>query len=152
VWIAGEGPDTELLRRRHPPSKRLVWLGRIDDDELASRLAGAHALCAPALRGESFGVVLLEAMAARSAVVASDLPGYRAVVSGHGVLVPPHDVAALAGALEKVALDAADGTGVCAPAALDAAVVHASQWSMSEVARQYLALYERVRAGAGEHH
>ncbi len=82
VWVAGEGPDTEWLRRRHPPSERIVWLGRIDDVELASRLAGAHALCAPALRGESFGVVLLEAMAARAAVVASDLPGYAAVVAG----------------------------------------------------------------------
>lgn len=129
-----------------------MWLGRINDDELASRLAGVHALCAPALRGESFGVVLLEAMAARAAVVASDLPGYKAVVSGHGVLVPPGDVAALAGALEKVALDVADETGVCAPAALDAAVAHASHWSMSEVARRYVALYQRVRVEAGLNH
>ncbi len=101
VWVAGEGPDTEALRRRHPPSSRLQWLGRIDDAELASRLAGAHALCAPALRGESFGVVLLEAMAARAAVVASDLPGYAAVVQDHGLLVTPGDPGALAGALER---------------------------------------------------
>jgi len=39
--------------------------------------------------GESFGVVLLEAMAARAAVVASDLAGYEAVVAGHGLLVAP---------------------------------------------------------------
>jgi phosphatidylinositol alpha-mannosyltransferase len=147
IWIAGEGPDTEWLRRRHPPGARVQWLGRIGDDELASRLAGAHVLCAPALRGESFGVVLLEAMAARAAVVASDLPGYAAVVAGHGVLVPPGDVAALAGALQAVAADAAAGTGRCAPGALDAAFAHASQWSMPTVADRYLAVYERVGTG-----
>ncbi len=147
VWIAGEGPDTDRLRRRYPPSGRLLWLGRVDDAELASRLAGAHALCAPALRGESFGVVLLEAMAARATVVASAVPGYEAVVAGHGILVPPGDVDALAGALEVVAADAAAGTGSCAPAALDAALAHASQWSMPAVADKYVAVYERVCAG-----
>ncbi len=149
VWIAGEGPDTEGLRARHAHNARLEWLGRLDDDELASRLAGAHASCAPALRGESFGIVLLEAMAARAAVVASDLPGYRAVVGDHGVLVPPGDVGALARALESVAADAARGTGRCAPAALDAAYAHASRWSMPEVARRYVEVYERAGARTG---
>ncbi len=144
VWVVGEGPDTERLRRLHPPSSRLVWLGRVDDRELASRLAGAHALCAPSLGGESFGVVLLEAMAARAAVVASDLPGYAAVVGGHGVLVAPGDVVALARALEVLSADAATGTGRCAPAALDAAFEHASQWSMAAVAARYVSVYERV--------
>jgi phosphatidylinositol alpha-mannosyltransferase len=147
VWVAGEGPDTDGLRRRHPPSTRVQWLGRIDDAELASRLAGAHALCAPALRGESFGVVLLEAMAARAAVVASDLAGYAAVVGGHGLLVAPGDPDALARALETVAGDAARGTGWCGPGALNAAFAHASQWSMANVAQRYIAVYERVLAG-----
>ncbi len=146
VWVVGDGPDTERLRRLHPPSSRLVWLGRVDDDELASRLAGAHALCAPSLGGESFGVVLLEAMAARTAVVASNLPGYAAVVHGHGVLVAPGDAAGLARALETVSADAAAGTGWCAPAALDAGVAHASQWSMPAVAAKYVSVYERVAA------
>jgi phosphatidylinositol alpha-mannosyltransferase len=147
LWVAGEGPDTDGLRRRHGTDGRLVWLGRIDDAELAARLAGAHALCAPALRGESFGVVLLEAMAARAAVVASDLPGYAAVVGDHGLLVPPGDVAALARAVRTVADDAARGTGRCAPEALDAALEHASHWSMDRVARRYLAVYEQVVRG-----
>jgi len=147
LWVAGEGPDTDALRRRHPPGRRLVWLGRVDDDELAARLAGAHALCAPSLGGESFGVVLLEAMAARTAVVASDLPGYAAVVGDHGVLVPRGDAAALAGALAGVAADAAAGTGRCSPAALDAALAHASQWAMPAVADRYVEIYRRVAAG-----
>jgi phosphatidylinositol alpha-mannosyltransferase len=91
-------------------------------------------------------VVLLEAMAARAAVVASDLPGYAAVVRGHGLLVPPGDVGALASALQTVAGDAARGTGLCAPAALDGAFHHASQWAMPEVAQRYVAVYERVLA------
>jgi phosphatidyl-myo-inositol alpha-mannosyltransferase len=144
AWVTGEGPDTERLRRAHPGHRRLEWLGRVGDDELASRLAGAHALCAPSLGGESFGVVLVEAMAARSAVVASDLPGYAAVTAGHGVLVAPGDAAALARALQVVAVDAAAGTGLCGSSALDAAAAHAAQWAMTEVAARYVAVYERV--------
>ena len=49
----------------------------------------ADVLCAPSLGGESFGVVLLEAMAARTVVVASDIDGYREAAGGHAVLVPP---------------------------------------------------------------
>jgi len=143
-WVAGEGPETEALRRRYPPGAGLIWLGRVGDDELAARLAGAHILCAPSLGGESFGVVLLEAMAARAAVVASDLPGYAAVVGSHGVLVPPGDAAALAAALTTVVADAAGGTGRCAPAALEAARTHAAHWSMPRVAERYAAIYRRV--------
>ena len=60
--------------------------------------------CAPSLGGESFGVVLLEAMAAGVAVVASDIDGYRNVAteSDHALLVPPNDPAALAEALTRV--------------------------------------------------
>jgi len=149
IWVAGEGPDTDRLRRLHPPSDRLLWLGRVGDDELASRLAGAQVLGAPSLGGESFGVVLLEAMAARTAVVASDLPGYRAVVGDHGVLVAPGDVAAWSRALANVVTDAAAGTGRCAPATLDAAFAHAGRWSMADVAARYVAVYDRVCRDTG---
>ncbi len=146
LWVAGEGPETDALRRRHPPSRRLQWLGRIGDDELAARLAGAHVLCAPSLGGESFGIVLLEAMAAHAAVVASDIPGYAAVLGGHGAVVPPGDAVALAAALRRAVSDAASASGLCAPAALDAAFDHASQWAMPAVAARYVALYEEVVA------
>ena len=100
VWVAGEGPQTEELRARHR-DPRIEWLGRIDDDERDRRLAGATVFCAPSLGGESFGVILLEAMAADTPVVASDIPGYAKVARLPGgdaaaVLVPPGDVAALA--------------------------------------------------------
>jgi phosphatidylinositol alpha-mannosyltransferase len=147
VWVAGSGPATVALQRRHPPGDRLVWLGRVSDEELASRLAGADVLCAPSLGGESFGVVLLEAMAARTAVVASDIPGYAAVVGDHAVLVRPGDAAALARVLGDVTLDAETRTGRCSAAALDAAADHASQWSMPRVAARYAGIYERVASG-----
>jgi phosphatidylinositol alpha-mannosyltransferase len=70
-------------------------------------LARADVLCAPSLGGESFGVVLLEAMASALPVVASDIPGYRAVLPGEcGRLVPPGDAGALAAALAQLLADA----------------------------------------------
>ena len=144
LWIVGEGPDTEDLRRRHPGTRDLRWLGRIGDDELASRLAGADLLCAPSLRGESFGVVLLEAMAACTVVVASDLPGYAFASGGHALLVPPGDVGALCKALREGLTDAAAGRGLCAAGALDAARAHAQSWSMQALASRYVGIFEAL--------
>ncbi|HUY64448.1 MAG TPA: glycosyltransferase family 4 protein [Acidimicrobiales bacterium] len=142
LWVAGDGPETDALRRRAVPGVR--WLGRVDDEELARRLAGAQVLCAPSLHGESFGVVLTEAMAAGTAVVASDLPGYAAVADGCGELVPPGDAGALARALESALADVAAGVGRGAPDALEAARRRARQWSMDAVAERYVAVYERI--------
>ena len=91
LWVAGDGPATEVQRRRHPASDRVHWLGVLSDEEVASRLAGADVLCAPSLQGESFGMVLLEGMAAGCTVVASDIEGYRMAAGGHATLVPPGD-------------------------------------------------------------
>lgn len=144
LWVVGEGPETKRLMGRYPPDARLVWLGALDDAEVASRLLGAHVLCAPSRRGESFGVVLLEAMAARCAVVATDLAGYAAVVGGHGLLVPPGDTAALAGALHRALSDAALGSGLCGPEALEAAATHAGQWSMDALAGRYIEIFDTL--------
>src|SRR5580700_2401357 len=98
LWIGSDGPQTAELYARSAGDTRISWLGRISDDEKASRLRGCSVFCAPSLGGESFGVVLLEAMAAQAPVVASDLPGYRAVVRADrdALLVPPGDPVALA--------------------------------------------------------
>ncbi len=149
LWIAGEGPETKVQRRRYPPSDRVRWLGVLDDDELARRLAGADVLCAPSLHGESFGVVLLEGLAAGCAVVASDIEGYRAAAGGHATLVPPGDADALARALGVALADAVAGSGASSPEAHKAAELHARAWSMDELARRYVEIYERAIAGAG---
>ena len=79
-------------------------LGWVADEEKVAQLGEAEVLCAPSLAAESFGIVLAEGMAAGVPVVASDLPGYRAVLrdGAAGRLVPPGDPEALAGALEAL--------------------------------------------------
>src|SRR5919108_1184774 len=83
------------------------FAGRISDQELWERLHRADVLCAPSLGGESFGMVLIEAFAAGTPVIASDIAGYRQVVT-HGIdglLVPPGQPLELAEALRSFSLD-----------------------------------------------
>ena len=82
-------------------------LGWVDLERKIDEIGKATVLCAPSLEGESFGMVLVEALAAGTPVVASDLPGYRAVLGGgrYGLLVPPNDPQALADALTRVLTD-----------------------------------------------
>jgi len=144
LWVAGGGPGGEVQRRRHPESDRVKWLGLLSDEEVSARLAGADVLCAPSLGGESFGMVLLEGMAARCAVVASELEGYVAAAGGHAALVPPGNVGALARALGIALADAVEGSGQSSPDALKAAEAHAARWSMEELASRYVEVYQRA--------
>jgi len=143
VWIAGRGPETPTLQARYPAGPRRAWLGVVDDEQLARRLAGADVLCAPSLGGESFGVVLLEAMAAGTAVVASDLEGYRAAAAGHARLVPAGDPAALAVALAGALAEVGTPAG---QARRSAASAHAQGWSMDHLAERYVGHYRRLVA------
>jgi phosphatidylinositol alpha-mannosyltransferase len=107
VWVAGDGPQTDELQRLAAGDPRVEWLGRIDEDEKRARLVAADVFCAPSLHGESFGIVLLEAMAAGTPVVASELPGYANVARTglDALLVPPGDSDALAAAVVRVLED-----------------------------------------------
>ena len=82
-------------------------LGWVADEEKIAQLGAAQIVCAPSLAAESFGIVLAEAMAAGVPVVASDLPGYRAVLRDGqaGRLTPPGDPVALADALYELLRD-----------------------------------------------
>ena len=102
LWVAGDGPETSALRHRYPDSEALQWLGVLDEDEKVRRLVGADVLAAPSLGGESFGLVVLEGMAAGTVVVASDIDGYRDAAGGRAVMVPPGESPALARALRGV--------------------------------------------------
>jgi phosphatidylinositol alpha-mannosyltransferase len=143
LWVAGEGPDTRALRAQYGADSRISWLGRITEDEKLARLRGADVFCAPSLRGESFGIVLLEAMAAGTAIVASDLPGYANVVrSGlDAVLVPPGDPGALAAALVGVLTSPARRAALVASGA-----ARAERFSMDRLADAYLECYGEARA------
>jgi phosphatidyl-myo-inositol alpha-mannosyltransferase len=149
LWISGDGPAGEVQHRRHPESDRVHWLGTVSDAEVASRLAGADVLCAPSLSGESFGMVLLEGLAAGSSVVASDIEGYRTAAGGHATLVPPGDVGALARALGVALADAVEGTGQSSPEARKAGIEYARTWSMDTLAECYVEVYERAIAAYG---
>src|SRR3984957_10371246 len=136
LWVASEGPETERLRAAHPPSPRLQWIGELPDDELAARMAAADVLCAPSLRGESFGMVVLEGLAAGCAVVASDLEGYRSAAGGHAALVPPGDAGALGRALGIALADVVEGSGQSSVESRKDAMAHAQEWSMEALAER----------------
>ncbi len=144
LWVAGNGPETERLRAATSGDARVAWLGRVGDEERARRLRGADVLCAPSLGGESFGVVLLEAMAAGAAVVASDLPGYATVARPglEALLVAPGDARALGAALRRV-LEDRDRAGELVAAGR----VRAEELSMSRLAERYLACYAAACRG-----
>jgi phosphatidylinositol alpha-mannosyltransferase len=81
--------------------------GRVTEEEKWRLLGNADLLCAPSLGGESFGMVLTEAFASSTPVVASRIAGYRDVVRDRqdGLLVPPGDAVELGEALRDLALD-----------------------------------------------
>lgn len=140
-WIGGSGHDTADLRRRFGSDPRIEWLGAISDEEKESRLAGADVFCVPAIGGESFGVVLLEGMAARTPVVASDIGAFR-VVAGDGrsaTLFENGNPTALAAAVEE-----ALAFGPAIQARVAAGIDRADEFSMDRQAEVYLSLYRRL--------
>jgi phosphatidylinositol alpha-mannosyltransferase len=141
LWVGSTGPDTARLRAEFADDARIEWLGRLTDADKVARLRGADVFCAPSLHGESFGVVLIEAMAAETAIVASGLDGYRNVATNNidAVLVEPGDVDALADALRRVLSD---------PALSDrlqrAGSRRAEDFSMTALAQHYADHYVRL--------
>jgi phosphatidylinositol alpha-mannosyltransferase len=141
LWIAGDGPQLDKLHTHDTLS--VEWLGRISDAEKATRLRSATVACFPAIDGESFGIVLLEAMAAGTALVASDIDGYRDVARNdlEALLVKPGDVDALADALRLVLDEEARRDSLVA-----AGRSRADEFSMERLAERFIGIYERTIA------
>jgi len=118
-------------------------LGKVSEERKHAELARAEVLCAPSLRGESFGMVLTEAFAASTPVVACDIPGYRDVVRDgvEGLLVPPGDALALAEALRALALEPARRAAMAI-----AARERAERFSWAHVAEEVAEVYEQAIA------
>ncbi len=118
-------------------------LGKVTDDEKAEQLRRADVLCAPSLGGESFGMVLTEAFAAGTPVVASDIAGYRDVVRDgvDGLLTPRGDARELAEALRVLALDPTRRARMAA-----AARERAERFAWPRVAAEVLEVYEQALA------
>jgi phosphatidylinositol alpha-mannosyltransferase len=149
------GADREDVLRYVADPELLRWIdirGRVSGDSLWAELHGADVLCAPSLSGESFGMVLTEAFAAGTPVIASNIAGYSDVVSDgvDGLLVPPGDPQRLAEELQRVHHE---------PERLramgEAARRSAQRYAWPHVADQVTAVYERAieaprPAGTGE--
>ena len=141
LWIASDGTDTDALKAQFSFDTRVKWLGRINDAEKVRLMRSARVFCAPSLHGESFGVVLLESMAAGTPVVASSIAGYMNVAT-HDVdalLVEPGDERALASALAKVMANSR-----LAQRLIDAGHVRVEQSSMRHLAERYVDIYRRA--------
>jgi phosphatidylinositol alpha-mannosyltransferase len=118
-------------------------LGKVSEQRKLAELARADLLCAPSLGGESFGMILTEAFATATPVLASDIPGYRDVVRDgiDGRLVPAGDPLALAESLRRLALDPAR-RGQMALAARE----RAERFAWPHVAAEVHDCYERAIA------
>jgi phosphatidyl-myo-inositol alpha-mannosyltransferase len=118
-------------------------LGKVSEERKNDELARAAVVCAPSLGGESFGMVLTEAFAAATPVIASDIPGYRDVVRHDldGLLVAPGDALALAESLRRMALESSLRARMAS-----CARERAERFAWPGVAAEVLDSYERARA------
>jgi phosphatidylinositol alpha-mannosyltransferase len=137
------GPTREELAPLMLDAGEVRVLGKVDDETKWRELEEADLLCAPSLRGESFGMVLTEAFAAGTPVVASNIAGYRDVVSDgvDGVLVAPGDAQALAEVLRDLH-DEPERRERMALATLD----KAQQFAWPHVAAQVMDVYKEAIA------
>lgn len=117
------------------------WAGLIPGEERPRYLRSCDVYCSPAIGSESFGIVLLEAMATGTPVVASDIPGYRNVVTPDrdGLLVPTRDPDALAAAIVRVLRDRE-----LAQRLRDAGLKRAREFAWPKVADRVESLYEEM--------
>lgn len=142
------GVSAEELDKAEPAlsedvALRVHPLGFVDAAHRARRLARAAVLCVPSLQGESFGIVLVEGMAAGTPVVASDVAGYGAILpEGAGRLVPPGDASALAQALEELLADAELRAELGR-----AGREEARRYDWSRVTEEIVQVYEQAAAG-----
>jgi phosphatidylinositol alpha-mannosyltransferase len=145
LLIVGHGDEDELRAQAGELMRYIRFLGLVDDAGKASAMRSADVYCAPNIGGESFGIVLVEAMAAGTPVVASDLDAFRRVLSDGevGSLVPVGEAAALADALIAV-LD----NGVLRQRYVAAGSEAVRRYDWSVVASQIMRVYETV-AGSG---
>jgi phosphatidyl-myo-inositol alpha-mannosyltransferase len=149
LLVVGRGDADDLRRAAGPElADRIDLLGQVDDETKARALSSVDVYCAPNTGGESFGVILLEAMAAGTPVVASDLDAFRRVLddANAGVLTPVGDSTALASALQSLLADPARRAALAAEASRRVAMF---DWSV--VADQVLRVYEAAIAADPRH-
>ncbi len=132
LLLVGGGPQ-EREARRYVATRRLLgveFLGRVSDEEKAQLFRTADVYVSPATGRESFGIVLLEAMAAGAPIVASDIHGYKGVVrrGREALLVPPREPKDVAVAVARLLQD-----GALAERMSAAGVARAAEFSWERV-------------------
>jgi glycosyltransferase involved in cell wall biosynthesis len=133
-----------LLARLRMSEDGIDLLGFVADDTLTQELAAAKLLVAPSLGNESFGMTITRAFACAAPVVASDIPGYREVVTEEtGTLVPPDDPDALADAIQALL----DDEPVRVERGRSARERAMTEYAWPLLARRLAGCYERVLAG-----
>lgn len=144
LLVAGAGDPDELMDAAGPRlARHLRLLGQVSNEDKASMLSSVDIYCAPNTGGESFGMILTEAMASGAAVVAADLDAFRRVLDNgrNGVLFPVGDAVGLAAALAAT-LDGHDARAAMVRRAT--AAVQRYDWSV--VTDQILQVYDTVAA------
>lgn len=143
LWIAADGPGINEMHRLHESDKRILWLGRITETDKLDRLSRCTVFCAPSLRGESFGIVLLEAMAAAAPLVTTDIDGYRNVATHelNALLVAPGDEEQLANSITRIVNDSN-----LTQRLVTGGLKRAEDFSMQRLAEEYVLIYERLLA------
>ncbi len=144
LLVVGDGDSATLHRAAGPAlASRIQVLGRLGEQGKAAVLRSVDLLCVPAVGGESFGIVLTEALAAGTPVLASDLDAFRRVLDGGraGVLVPPSAPVALAVALGDLLDDPARRAELAV-----AGRRRAAMWDWPVVTRRVLQVYEMAVA------
>jgi phosphatidylinositol alpha-mannosyltransferase len=135
--LLGDGPARSRLEAQGARDEMIHFVGAASDVDKRAWMRRANVLVAPSTRGESFGMILLEAMASETPVVASDITGYREAVGPFGVLVHAGDESAL-----ETGIIAALTTET--PETIAAARAHAQAWSMTRLMDDYGALYDEA--------
>ncbi|MCP4826084.1 MAG: glycosyltransferase family 4 protein [Shimia sp.] len=141
--IAGTGAEEPALRTQAADLSRVAFQPPPNDAEAQALIASADIFAAPALHGESFGLVLIEAMAAGTLPVAAANEGFATVMTGAGadLLVPPGDSAALAQTLINLACDPDKRAKLT-----NWASKHAIEFDVATVGPEYVKLYAQALA------
>ncbi|MFM8815203.1 MAG: glycosyltransferase family 4 protein [Actinomycetes bacterium] len=141
LWIASDGVGIDDVQNAYGADERIAWLGRITEEDKLDRLARCTTFCAPSLRGESFGIVLLEAMAAGAALVASNISGYNNVATHekNALLVEPGNPVALAEVLHMAMTDNAVREQL-----VTGGHARAQDFSMQRLAQLYVEMYNKL--------
>jgi phosphatidyl-myo-inositol alpha-mannosyltransferase len=139
LTVAGPAPEEVDPLLLDPEGIEIA--GQVDEAHKWQLLGEADLLCAPSLGGESFGMVLTEAFASGTPVIASDIAGYRDVVrhGRDGVLVPVGDAVALGETLLELASDPARRSEMS-----EAALERAERFAWPQVAREVESVYEEA--------